>query len=341
MITRHIGDYHFVADARTGLTMRWGKTVKDNPPFAPVPELADISISNHCSKGCSFCYRDSSYNQEWMSLEDYRKVLDGMNHPIFGNVFQVALGGGEPLEHPFFTSIIKETVTRGIVPNFTTNGVYLTESLCRSIQGEVGAVAISTTSIGAIDQVKISMLRHFGIETNIHYVLSSKNITEAIGICRGVYNEQLENVNALIFLTYKPAGRADDSGIIKKGNLYNEFMEAIGENSSVKPKIGFDACFIPMLLSRSVVNEALVDCCDGGFFSVYIDHKMNVSPCSFSGIRDVYSLREYDFYDIWTNKLDSFRKLQTNQCQDMSCKVHSLCRGCCPYYPEITLCYER
>ena len=50
MIRRHIGDYHFVADAKTGVTMRWGKTIQDNPTFAPVPELADISISNHCTK---------------------------------------------------------------------------------------------------------------------------------------------------------------------------------------------------------------------------------------------------------------------------------------------------
>lgn len=69
MLERHIGDYHFVADRKTGRTLRWGKTLKENPTFAPVPELADISISNHCSKGCSFCYRNSKPNNEFMSLK--------------------------------------------------------------------------------------------------------------------------------------------------------------------------------------------------------------------------------------------------------------------------------
>ena len=123
MLKRAIGDYHFVADSSTGLTMRWGKTLQDNPFYAPVPELADISISNHCTKGCSFCYRNSSPNNEFMSVKEYCKVLDAMNHPLYGNVFQVALGGGEPLEHPDFLSIIEETVHRNIVPNFTTNGM--------------------------------------------------------------------------------------------------------------------------------------------------------------------------------------------------------------------------
>lgn len=50
MLRRHIGNYNFVGDAKTGITLRWGKTINDNPIFAPVPELADISISNHCTK---------------------------------------------------------------------------------------------------------------------------------------------------------------------------------------------------------------------------------------------------------------------------------------------------
>ena len=49
MLRRHIGNYNFVGDAKTGITLRWGKTINDNPVFAPVPELADISISNHCT----------------------------------------------------------------------------------------------------------------------------------------------------------------------------------------------------------------------------------------------------------------------------------------------------
>lgn len=52
MITRHTNNYHFFADPNTGITLRWGNTMNDNPVLAPVPELADISISNHCSKGC-------------------------------------------------------------------------------------------------------------------------------------------------------------------------------------------------------------------------------------------------------------------------------------------------
>lgn len=54
LIRRHSDGYNFVADPKSGITMRWGKTVNDDPYRAPLPELVDISISNHCTKGCTF-----------------------------------------------------------------------------------------------------------------------------------------------------------------------------------------------------------------------------------------------------------------------------------------------
>ena len=201
MLKRTIGNYHFVADSSTGLTMRWGKTMQDNPTFAPVPELADISISNHCTKGCSFCYRNSGPNNEFMSVTEYCKVLDAMKHPLYGNVFQVAIGGGEPLEHPDFLAIIEETVHRNIVPNFTTNGIHLNSKICEAIKGKVGAVALSTISVDEIQTDKITLLASEGIKTNIHYVLSSQNIEEAMSVLNGEMNCRFEGVNAIVFLT--------------------------------------------------------------------------------------------------------------------------------------------
>lgn len=338
MLERHIGDYHFVADRKTGRTLRWGKTLKENPTFAPVPELADISISNHCSKGCSFCYRNSKPNNEFMSLENYYRVLDSLNHPEYGNVFQVALGGGEPLEHPNFREIIDVTYEQSIVPNFTTNGLLINESLCQFIAGKVGAVAISVASMADLDREKLNLLVKYNIKANIHYVLSNKNFTEASGLLQGKYNEQLTGVNAIVFLTYKPAGRASEEDIIRDGNDFHRFVELIDCNVQNRPRIGFDACFVPMLLRYTKIRPELVDSCEGAFFSVYIDHNLNVSPCSFSGERDLYSLHDFDFYEIWNDKFSDYRKRNARNCTE-KCNVKEFCHGRCPYYPQITICH--
>lgn len=247
MLERHIADYHFIADPTTGMTMRWGTTIKDNPTWAPVPELADISISNHCSKGCSFCYKDSCINNEFLSVEDYCRILDSMNHPQYGNVFQIALGGGEPLEHPDFIEIIAETCRRSIVPNFTTNGMQLTPKICGSLSGKIGAVALSVSSMADLEKKKLAFLIDAGIKTNIHYVLSKNNLEEACKILRGCYNEMLNGINAIIFLTYKPAGRANAKDVIQDSKSFRAFLSLVDETSIVRPRFGFDACFVPMI----------------------------------------------------------------------------------------------
>lgn len=338
MLARHIGDYHFLADPESGVTFRWGKTLDGNPLFAPVPELADISISNRCSKGCSFCYKDSTPDGKVMSVEEYCRVLDSLCSTEHGTVFQVAIGGGEPLEHPDFFKIVDETVKRGIVLNFTTNGLYLTREICETIMGKVGAMAISASSLSDLKRIRPAIDCAEGMKVNVHYILSKESIVDATKIVKGTYNDLLKGVNAVVFLTYKPAGRGPERLLLREGEDLDVFVNAVKAPKTIC-KIGFDACFVPMLIRGKAVRNEMVDVCEGGFFSVYIDENMNVSPCSFSGGRDAYPLKEFGFYDIWLNKFLPYRKRVKNECK-RNCAAREMCRGCCPYYPQITNCYQ-
>jgi len=337
-IRRHIGDYNFIADQESGMTFRWGKTMEDNPKFAPVPELVDISISNHCTKGCDYCYRDSKDNNSFLSVEDYRFLLECLNHPKYGNVFQVALGGGEPLEHPNFVELINLTREFNVIPNFTTNGIHLSEPIIKQIKGKVGAVAISINDLKDLEGSNINLLIEEGIRTNIHYVLNQSNINQAIEILSGKFNSKLEGVNAIIFLTYKPAGRGDEQFALKLDDNIRRFIELI-DNNTCSCNIGFDACFVPLLMHFTETNKDVIDFCEVGYFSVYVDEKLNVTPCSFSGGKDGFSLREFDFYDIWLNKFSEFRSKINNECSQV-CSAHKECKGKCSYYPDITICYK-
>lgn len=338
MLSRTIGDYHFLADKDSGVTFRWGKTTMENPSFAPVPELADISISNRCSKGCGFCYRASTRNGALMTVEDYCHVIDSMNHPIYGNVFQVAIGGGEPLEHPEFMTIIDETVKRGIIPNFTTNGRLLTENILDAVKEKVGALAVSVTDIQETERLRNVLSHKHKTRVNLHYILSEKTIDQATDMLKGKYNQLLTGVNAIVFLTYKPAGRGNMKDVLKDGKNLQNFIRWTKCPNTIC-KIGFDACFVPMLLKNTSGLNDFVDSCEGGFFSVYINEQKEVSPCSFSNGKDSYSLDEFDFYDIWLQKLQPFRDRQINNCT-ADCKARSMCRGACVYYPQVTACYQ-
>jgi len=42
-----ITKYNFVFDKRTGLFVRWGESLKDDPEFG-LPEIADIEVTTIC-----------------------------------------------------------------------------------------------------------------------------------------------------------------------------------------------------------------------------------------------------------------------------------------------------
>lgn len=338
-IRRHSTDYNFIGDTESGMTFRWGKNINENPLFAPHPELVDISISNHCSKGCSFCYRNSTANNSFMSLDEYIFVLDSLQHPIWGNVFQVAIGGGEPLEHPNFIEIIEHTFKRNIIPNFTTNGELIDVCLVKEISTKVGAIAISNQDIDQFNFDKVAILKKHRIKTNIHFLLNKDTLPQAISILKGKYNDKLNNVNAVIFLTYKPFGRASESKILSQNELFYEFISLI-DNSKCISKIGFDACFVPALMKYTRTNTTYIDPCECAFFSVYIDENMNVKPCSFtSNIDEIFSLKKYSFSDIWDNRFNKIRQSRVNNCTN-ECKMRHECRGGCPYFHQINFCYS-
>lgn len=216
LIQKHTPLYHFIGRTEDGVTFRWGKTIDDDPVCAPWPELADISISNHCSFGCDFCYRNSKPDNSFMSFKDYIHILDQLSHPRWGSVFQVALGGGEPLEHPAFFDIIEETHARHIIANFTTNGQFLTPEVAKKLQGKIGAAAFSLQEFSHSHLSRTRYLTDQGIKANLHFILDSGSLDEAICFLKGQYDQKLSNINAVVFLTYKHAGRASASKCLKK-----------------------------------------------------------------------------------------------------------------------------
>lgn len=339
-VRRHSKNYNFYGDTETGMTMRWANSVEENPEYSPWPELADISISNHCTKGCEFCYKGSTNNNSFMKVEEYEYVLSSLQSESWGNVFQVALGGGEPLEHPNFIEIIEKTHQRGIVANFTTNGIHLTENIVNSIKNKVGAVAISVNKIQELNTSKIKLLTDAGVKTNIHFVLDNRSIYEGIDILKGKYNDLLKNVNGVIFLTYKPVGRANSDKCLNMDESLTAFTSLI-ENNKCTARVGFDACFVPVLMKYTNVNVDYIDSCECGFFSIYIDEELNVKPCSFANNdKYTFNLKDYNMKDIWEQKYDVLRKESIIDSCVNECNNKINCRGKCSYFDSLSFCYK-
>ncbi|VBB09566.1 radical sam [Lucifera butyrica] len=340
---RHTEDYNFVGDPNTGITFRWGESLHKNPVCAPWPELADISISNYCTKQCKYCYRASSPDGTFISLEDYSFILEQLTSKRYGPVFQVALGGGEPLLHPQITEILRLTRKEyNIIPNYTTSGFFFTPEIIQATGRYCGAVAVSydpyrrDMTWERLNEIGTELADE-GIKVNIHFVVSDSTVDAAANLLEGYQDNPLNRFNSIIFLTYKPFGKANVADCLKPDDRLRRFL-ALVENPGTKLQFGFDACFVPLLFRKTKVNFELLDSCECGFFSVYIDERLDVSPCSFCNERSYkFSLRQYNFADIWENEFQKYRQKVLKNCPD-NCAVSDICRGKCEFFEELFIC---
>ncbi|PSU95754.1 radical SAM/SPASM domain-containing protein [Photobacterium kishitanii] len=311
---------------------------KMDPFWSPHgPELMDISITNWCDKGCSFCYKSSTKLGQHMALDDYKRVIDQAAEM---HTFQVALGGGNPNQHPDFLEILSYTDSKGIVPNFTTNGRGLSAEILIATQKYCGAVAVSAYPPYDETAATLKKLIEKGIKTNIHFILDAKSVDTAIKWLK-YPPEFLAGINAIIFLNYKPSGRkVFEERLLRNSPRLNELFE-LATSSKRKLKVGFDACCVSGVFARTNANTTMVDACDAGRFSLYVSEDLKVYPCSFqAGLVEGDMLsNETTLQDIWMNSqnFNSFRRyFSSERCGD--CNHRPICMNGCPLFDELVVC---
>ena len=302
------------------------------------PELLDIAITNWCDRGCMFCYRKSDETGRHMRVEDYVQLI---RQAQAMHAFQVALGGGNPNQHPDFGEILRLTREDcGIVPNYTTNGRGLTHGVLEATRRYCGAVAVSAYSPYRETADAVEKLSACGITTNVHFILSSHSIDTAIAWLRDP-PAFLARANALVFLNYKPVGRdADDRLLANRSPRLTQFFR-LATTVRHPWRIGFDSCSIAGLARFGHAHEVSLEGCDAGRFSLFVSEDLRVYPCSFmveAGYEGV-SLLGKTLREIWQHH-PAFMYIRTQHLADgcVGCSSHKHCRAGCPLFPQMNLC---
>lgn len=109
---------------------------------ADFPELVDLKISDYCDLGCSFCYQNSTRRGKHGDLQVIKDVISKLSHL---GTFEIAIGGGEPLQYPHLEEVIHHANACGITANFTTKD-YKTLSKRGDLLHYIGGVAVSVAT---------------------------------------------------------------------------------------------------------------------------------------------------------------------------------------------------
>jgi len=89
-------------------------------PVPEFPESIDVKITNRCDLGCKYCHESSVGAGAHAKLSLLLRKLRGLPAGT-----ELAIGGGNPLTHPFLFSFLEELKRRGLIANLTVNEGHL------------------------------------------------------------------------------------------------------------------------------------------------------------------------------------------------------------------------
>jgi organic radical activating enzyme len=284
---------------------------------AYAPELVDIKITDFCTKGCAYCYQSSTpsgSHADLMKIYELAQTLGSLG------TFEVAIGGGEPADYPYFTETVEAFRAQGIVPNFTTrsvNWLYNDEIRGRVLK-TIGAFAFSVDSAEEAEKLRdICVKKQVDLsKVNFQYVVGSGDkyaFERIVDFCS-------KNNHRLVLLGFKNVGRGTTFKLpqyypmpkghwlsyIKKVHKKDGIMTSIDTALALESKLDLEKEKIPNWSYHT----------DEGTFSMYVDAvNMKVGRSSYH-LNDLVSVK--NFYD--KTILDKFALWQPDDYSNIKSK---------------------
>lgn len=149
-----------------------------------------LTLTRHCNLHCKYCSTSSGRERhEQLEYEEIKNLLQQLRTMA---VFELALNGGEPVEHPEFFQIIEFANAMGLVTYLNTNGVMSRTKLERLARAGISKIKVSIDGMresndalrgrGSFDRAieAVRYLKKTGNQVRITAVLSRRTAGDLI-----------------------------------------------------------------------------------------------------------------------------------------------------------------
>ncbi len=317
-----------------------------NPPL----DSLNLLITNACNLHCVHCYLNSGKAME--SELDVEIWIDVLRQAQQLGVFYLNVSGGEPLLHKDFFKIAEYIAsTPTFSANLNTNGTI-------DIDGYEKLLARAFTSIQlSIDDAiaekhntfrgckgcfkkavqTIEKLINHGIETNVGFLINSRNLSaldEVVRLC-----EQI-GVTTLNIGFVNPIGRAKKNNLaypiipqsLQENKLLDKMYRKFCKLTERDTKLKILLPFQPRLSNNLSKNKHYI--CGGDniqFMTVMADG--TVMPCDVLPI-DIFNygnVKTQSLIDIWaSDRMKAFKLMDSRQLSNCyNCPYFQICEGPC------------
>lgn len=237
---------------------------------AAMPELVDLKITDYCTYGCPTCYQGSTRDGKHARMEDIWAIARLLRE---AEVFEVAIGGGEPTLHPKFPQIVQTLHGKNIIVNVTTRDPRWFTRFPDLIP-YLGGVAVSCDSekeveaaLRAIENQAEPLRSTLKKMVRIQHILGIVPEYNLSSIFRHVKEARM----GMVLLGYKTSHRGSTKNPeTPKGMSWGEWLtNEIKKSNSIVPRpLGIDTVLVQELRGR--VPDYLLTPMEGQF-SCYID----------------------------------------------------------------------
>lgn len=251
------------------------------------PESLDIKITNWCDKKCPYCHEESVLGGKHGNLTELFEKIKCLPAGV-----EVAIGGGNPLDHPSLPGFLRECKKHGFIVNLTVNQYHINkDTYFYQVR--------SMIRMNMIDGLGISLHDANNLE-NLDYLCKYSNnvvIHTIVGVTK--FDEDIPKLAKalpylkLLVLGYKSFGR----GTSYEAHHEPVNLELLKESCSV---ISFDNLAIEQLgIKDNMSDDDWSKYYQGDEFttSMYIDAvKGEYAPTSRSAERTSWNMNLIDYF---------------------------------------------
>jgi len=271
LIARHdeLHNYWTLYNAATGGKIRFSFDNQDMTVWkASTPELVDVKITGFCTHGCKYCYQGSGVDGLHAAKQDLYRLATALKEL---QVFEVAIGGGEPTLHPLFNQFVERLAYLGVTPNFSTRNLnWFHVPKNRELLDRIGGFALSVDTYQEVEELAV-VLDMYGIDhgkASIQVVDKVLSKYELSWILRRANEHDIR----VTLLGFKDISRGAGFNNSRNARWIDVITDARTRTDPL-PRIGIDTALAQEY--QAELNERDVPCWmysvrEGGF-SMYVD----------------------------------------------------------------------
>ena len=364
------GSFNMMFRKSDGLTAKWGRTMDDDPTHCPWGnEIADIEITTACRgirgidkttgktsvndcdrRVCDFCYKSNQPNGSHMTFDTFKAVFDKMNQPK--TMTQIALGvDAECRTNPDVWRIMDYGNENEVTPNVTVADI--DQGTAENIVKRCGACAVSCYERNkncCYDSIKMltdeaKRQGRDSFKVNMHLLVSHETEKFVFEVLNDRLNdERLKGMGAIVLLSLKQKGRGKAFSKMDD-EVYRKVIFFLQDNNI---PYGSDSCGANRLMEslkayydgkengeeqyRRVLG--CVEPCESTKFSIFVNVKGEVFPCSFMekehGWEKGIDLTDDKYKNYTAQVWNHPRILEWRQMSMRCCDCDGQCA--CPHY---------